>query len=77
MEPLKRFQLHGDRKREEQIRLASGRRAGKGEFKAVGITDGRQLDAWKESSADYLLLDGGYGEMGRCFDWSVAEKAKA
>ena len=43
---------------------------------SVRITDGRQLDAWKESSADYLLLDGGYGD-GKVFDWSVAEKAKS
>lgn len=71
---IEAVQLHGQ-ETEEQIRLIR-QESGKKVIKAVRITDGRQLDAWKESSADYLLLDGGYGD-GKVFDWSVAEKAKS
>lgn len=71
---IEAVQLHGQ-ETEEQIRLIR-QESGKKVIKAVRITDGRQLDAWKESSADYLLLDGGCGD-GKVFDWSVAEKAKS
>lgn len=71
---IEAVQLHGQ-ETEEQIRLIR-QESGKKVIKAVRITDGRELDVWKESSADYLLFDGGCGE-GKVFDWSVADKAKS
>lgn len=71
---IEAVQLHGQ-ETEEQIRLIR-QESGKKVIKAVRITDGRELDVWKESSADYLLFDGGCGD-GKVFDWSVADKAKS
>lgn len=70
---IEAVQLHG-RETEEQIRRIQ-QESGKKVIKAIRITDGSELDIWKESSADYLLLDGGCGE-GRVFDWSAAKKAE-
>lgn len=67
-------QLHGE-ETEEEIRYLK-QESGKTVIKAVRMTDGGTPEAWKDSCADYLLFDGGYGE-GKVFDWSLADKVKS
>ena len=52
-------QLHGD-ETEEDIQY----------LKAVKVRDRYDVEAWLDSSADYLLFDNGMG-TGQAFDWSV------
>ena len=61
-------QLHGD-ETEEDIQYIQAV-TGKPVMKAVKVTDRYDVEAWLDSSADYLLFDGGTGS-GVTFDWSV------
>lgn len=67
-------QLHGHETEEDIVFIQ--KESGKKVIKAVQVTDGKRLAEWKESTADYLLFDGGSGE-GRTFDWSLADEARA
>lgn len=59
-------QLHGNEK-EEDIKFIK-ENSGKEIIKAIKVTCHRDIEAWKESSVDYLLLDSGQG-TGKTFDW--------
>lgn len=61
-------QLHGN-ETEEDIQYIKAV-TGKPVTKAVKVTDRYDVEAWLDSSADYLLFDGGTGS-GVAFDWSV------
>ena len=61
-------QLHGD-ETEEDIQYIQAV-TGKPVMKAVKVTSRYDVEAWLDSSADYLLFDGGTGS-GIPFDWSV------
>lgn len=71
-------QLHGReteadirtvRREIEAIRRESGRAGDEMQvIKAVKVRHPADVEAWVESSADYLLFDNGQG-TGRCFDW--------
>lgn len=61
-------QLHGD-ETEEDIQYLQAV-CGKPVIKAVKVRDRYDVEAWLDSSADYLLFDNGMG-TGRTFDWSV------
>lgn len=61
-------QLHGD-ETEEDIQYLQAV-CGKPVIKAVKVRDHYDVEAWLDSSADYLLFDNGMG-TGRTFDWSV------
>lgn len=61
-------QLHGQETEEELLRIkeASGRPV----IKAVKVSQRRDVEAWLDSAADYLLFDSGTGS-GVAFDWSL------
>ena len=61
-------QLHGD-ETEEDIQYLQAV-CGKPVIKAVKVRDRYDVEAWLDSSADYLLFDNGMG-TGQAFDWSV------
>ena len=61
-------QLHGN-ETEEDIQYIKAV-TGKPVMKAVKVTNRYDVEAWLDSSADYLLFDGGTGS-GVPFDWSV------
>ena len=61
-------QLHGN-EIEEDIQYIQAV-TGKPVMKAVKVTSRYDVEAWLDSSADYLLFDGGTGS-GVAFDWSV------
>lgn len=61
-------QLHGN-ETEEDIQYIQAV-TGKPVMKAVKVTNRYDVEAWLDSSADYLLFDGGTGS-GMVFDWSV------
>ena len=61
-------QLHGD-ETEEDIQYLQAV-CGKPVIKAVKVRDRYDVEAWLDSSADYLLFDNGMG-AGQVFDWSV------
>ena len=61
-------QLHGD-ETEEDIQYLQAV-CGKPVIKAVKVKDRYDVEAWLDSSADYLLFDNGMG-TGQAFDWSV------
>lgn len=61
-------QLHGEES-EEDIRYIRAV-TGKPVMKAVKVRSRYDVEAWLDSAADYLLLDGGTGS-GKTFDWSV------
>lgn len=61
-------QLHGD-ETEEDIQYIKAV-TGKPVMKAVKVKSRYDVEAWLDSSADYLLFDGGTG-AGIAFDWSV------
>ena len=66
-------QLHGD-ETEEDIQYLQAV-CGKPVIKAVKVRDRYDVEAWLDSSADYLLFDNGMG-TGQAFDWSVAESTE-
>lgn len=61
-------QLHGAETEDmvRCIRAASGRAVAK----AVKVRERRDVEAWLDSAADYLMFDGGMGG-GVTFDWSL------
>ena len=61
-------QLHGNETEEDiqYIQVVTGKPV----MKAVKVTNRYDVEAWLDSSADYLLFDGGTGS-GVVFDWSV------
>ena len=61
-------QLHGD-ETEEDIQYLQAV-CHKPVIKAVKVRDRYDVEAWLDSSADYLLFDNGMGS-GQAFDWSV------
>jgi len=61
-------QLHG-RETERDIRAVQAA-AGKPVVKAVKVRGHRDVEAWLDSAADYLLFDSGTG-TGVAFDWSL------
>ena len=61
-------QLHGD-ETEEDIQYLQAV-CHKPVIKAVKVRDRYDVEAWLDSSADYLLFDSGMGS-GQAFDWSV------
>ncbi len=63
-------QLHGD-ETEEDIQYIQAV-TGKPVIKAVKIRHRYDVEAWLDSSADYLLFDSGMGS-GKAFDWSLLE----
>ena len=63
-----RKKLHGD-ETEEDIQYLQAV-CGKPVIKAVKVRDRYDVEAWLDSSADYLLFDNGMG-TGQAFDWSV------
>ena len=63
-------QLHGD-ETEEDIQYLQAV-CGKPVIKAVKVRDRYDVEAWLDSSADYLLFDNGMG-TGQAFDWSVLD----
>lgn len=67
-------QLHGDE--DERAVRALKRLTAKPVIKAVRVGCAADLAPWKESTADYLLLDArapkAYGGTGRTFDWDLA-----
>lgn len=64
-------QLHGNEK-EEDIKLIK-ERTKKEVIKAIKVTDSKDIEVWKDSCADYLLLDSGQG-TGKPFDWNNIKK---
>lgn len=63
-------QLHG-RETEEDIR-ALKERTGAPVIKAVRMETPGDAARWRDSAADWLLLDNGAGGTGRAFDWTLA-----
>lgn len=61
-------QLHGD-ETEEDIRYLKAA-TGKPVIKAVKVKTKRDVEAWLDSRADYLVFDSGTGS-GVVFDWSL------
>jgi len=62
-------QLHGG---EEEAYIRSVRAGtGKPVMKAVSVCSEQDILAWKDSEADYLLLDHGSGGTGESFDWAL------
>lgn len=61
-------QLHGD-ETEEDIQYLQAV-TGKAVMKAVKVRNRYDVEAWLDSSADYLLFDSGMGS-GVTFDWSL------
>lgn len=61
-------QLHGN-ETEEDIQYIKAV-TGKPVMKAVKVTSRYDVEAWLDSSADYLLFDGGTGS-GMTFDWNA------
>lgn len=61
-------QLHGEES-EEDIRYIQAV-TGKPVIKALKVHSRREVEAWLDSAADYLLFDSGNGS-GQTFDWSL------
>lgn len=59
-------QLHGDEK-EEDVKIIK-EKTKKEVIKAIKVTSFKDIEVWKDSCADYLLLDSGQG-TGKTFDW--------
>lgn len=59
-------QLHGNEK-EEDIKLIK-EKTKKEVIKAIKVTSSKDIEVWKDSCSDYLLLDSGQG-TGKTFDW--------
>lgn len=61
-------QLHGNETKEDiqYIKAVTGKPV----MKAVKVTSRYDVEAWLDSSADYLLFDGGTGS-GMTFDWNA------
>ncbi|MCM1307216.1 MAG: phosphoribosylanthranilate isomerase [Butyrivibrio sp.] len=62
-------QLHGQESEEEVRRLKE--LTGKPVIKAVSVKTPKDIERWRHSAADFLLLDNGAGGSGQTFDWSL------
>lgn len=62
-------QLHGEETEEDVVWLKE--HTGKPVIKAVSVKSAEDIRRWRDSSADYLLLDNGAGGTGKTFDWNV------
>lgn len=60
-------QLHGN-EREEDIKNIKNK-SKKQVIKAIRVTTSEDIESWKNSCADFLLLDNGQG-TGKTFDWN-------
>ena len=60
-------QLHGDEK-EEDIKIIK-EKSKKEVIKAIKVSCPKDIEIWKNSCADYLLLDNGQG-TGKTFNWN-------
>ena len=63
------IQLHGGEDEETVARVKEV--TGKPVIKAVPVTAQGDVQAWQNSCADFLLLDGVRGGGGRAFDWTL------
>lgn len=63
------IQLHGgeDEATVRQVKAATGLPV----IKAVSVRAAADVDRWRASAADFLLLDNGAGGTGKVFDWSL------
>ena len=63
------IQLHGgeDEETVRRVKAATGLPV----IKAVGVRAAADVDRWRASAADFLLLDNGAGGTGKVFDWSL------
>lgn len=66
-------QLHGD-ENEKYIRILKKFSPQTKIIKAISVNEKEDILDWKETSADYLLLDNGKGGTGEKFDWTVLEE---
>ena len=64
-------QLHGN-EREEDIKTIK-EKTKKQVIKAIRVTSSKDIEIWKDSCADFLLLDNGQG-TGKTFDWNNIKK---
>lgn len=63
-------QLHGDETEADVVRIKH--QCPKAEvFKAINVQTANDIVAWKDSCADFLLLDNGKGGTGISFDWAI------
>ncbi len=60
-------QLHGQETEEDVAWLKE--RSGSPVIKAVSVKAAEDIRRWRQSAADFLLLDNGAGGTGRAFDW--------
>lgn len=60
-------QLHGN-EREKDIKTIKNK-SKKQVIKAIRVTSSEDIESWKNSCADFLLLDNGQG-TGKTFDWN-------
>lgn len=60
-------QLHGN-EREKDIKTIKNK-SKKQVIKAIRVTSSEDIESWKNSCADFLLLDNGQG-TGKIFDWN-------
>lgn len=68
------IQLHGHEPEEDIVWLKARTKAAV--IKAVSVRTGEDIEAYRHSVADYLLLDNGAGGTGNTFDWSALENIK-
>lgn len=68
------IQLHGHEPEEDIVWLKARTKAAV--IKAVSVRTGEDIEAYRHSVADYLLLDNGAGGTGSTFDWSTLENIK-
>lgn len=68
------IQLHGHEPEEDIVWLKARTKAVV--IKAVSVRTGEDIEAYRHSVADYLLLDNGAGGTGSTFDWSTLENIK-
>lgn len=63
------IQLHGgeDEETVRRVKAATGLPV----IKAVSVRAAEDVDRWRASAADFLLLDNGAGGTGKVFDWSL------
>lgn len=64
------IQLHGD-ENEEYIANIKKILPNTTIFKAVSVKTIQDITKWRETSADFLLLDNGQGGTGQRFDWQI------
>lgn len=64
-------QLHGNESEEDIIKIQEA--TSKPVIKAVKLRSEADYEQWRNSKADYLLFDAGYGD-GQTFDWSLLQE---